>query len=71
MARRVVTELHEQLGGDVPPGVSALPAAGQRDLAAAIAEAHRRQSEAMAAAGERALGKVPRLLRGPIRKVVR
>jgi hypothetical protein len=66
----VIADLRRQLGADAPPGVGALAEADQRDLALAIRDARHRQNEALAAAGERALDKVPRLLRGPIRKVV-
>lgn len=39
-------------------------------LAEAVQAARRRQARALHEAGERALGHIPRLLRGPIRKVV-
>jgi hypothetical protein len=41
------------------------------DLAAAIRDAKRRQAAALAAAGEQALGLIPRILRGPIRRLFR
>lgn len=61
--------LTEQLRGTPPPGVTALSEKQLRDLAAAIADARHRQAAALQEAGDRALGRIPRLLRGPIRKV--
>jgi hypothetical protein len=69
MARKGLEELRTQLGGDVPPAVAKLSDTQLRDLADAIHEARRRQARAFAEAGERALDRVPRLLRGPIRKI--
>jgi hypothetical protein len=63
-------ELGSQLGGHAPEGLRKLEAEELRDLALALREARHRQAEALAVAGERALGHVPRLLRGPIRRVV-
>ncbi|MFZ1997185.1 MAG: hypothetical protein WAU75_23925 [Solirubrobacteraceae bacterium] len=40
------------------------------DLAAAVADARHRQAAALTEAGERALSHVPRLLRGPIKRIV-
>jgi hypothetical protein len=70
MAQNALSQLREQLSGDVPEGVSRLGDAALTDLAHAIRDARHREGEALAAAGERALHRVPRLLRGPIRKVV-
>ncbi|MEO6859266.1 MAG: hypothetical protein ABI323_11895 [Solirubrobacteraceae bacterium] len=58
-----------RLGGDAPEGLRALSAAQLKDLNKAISEARRRQGHALAAAGDRALSHVPRVLRGPIRKI--
>jgi hypothetical protein len=63
-------ELSRQLGGHAPEGLRKLKPDELRDLALALREARHRQAEALAVAGERALGHVPRLLRGPIRRVV-
>jgi hypothetical protein len=71
MADEALNELRQQLRGDVPPGLTALSESDLRDLADAIRDARHREGEALAASGERALHRVPRLLRGPIRKVVR
>lgn len=62
--------LRAHLGGAPPPGLRTLPDIHLVDLTDAISEARRRQREALAAAGDRALGHIPRLLRGPIRRVV-
>lgn len=62
--------LRAHLGGAPPPGLRTLPDIHLADLTDAISEARRRQREALAAAGDRALGHIPRLLRGPIRRVV-
>jgi hypothetical protein len=70
MAKNALSQLREQLSGDVPEGVSRLDDAALVDLAHAIRDARHREGQALAAAGERALERVPRLLRGPIRKVV-
>jgi ribosomal 50S subunit-associated protein YjgA (DUF615 family) len=57
--------------GDMPPaGLRALPGPQLEDLVTAITDARRRQGEALTAAGERALGHIPRLLRGPVRRVM-
>lgn len=62
--------LQAQLGGEAPAGLASLDPAQMEDLAGAIRDARRRQAVEIAAAGERALGFIPRLLRGPIKKVV-
>jgi hypothetical protein len=61
--------LEAQLGQSVPRGVARLSAEELNDLADAVRLARRRQAEALSEAGERALHRIPRLLRGPIRKV--
>ena len=61
--------LEAQLGKKLPKGVGALPEDELKDLAEAVRAARRRQGEALAEAGERALNRIPRLLRGPVRKV--
>jgi hypothetical protein len=71
MTQSALSQLQEQLSGDVPESVSRLDDAALTDLAHAIRDARHREGKALAAAGERALDRVPRLLRGPIRKVVR
>ncbi len=70
MADDGLTELQAQLGATVPEGVQQLDREELLDLAAAVRDARHRQAAALAQAGERALGHIPRLLRGPIRRVV-
>ena len=60
--------LKEQLGNRLPKGTTALADEELQDLAEAVRAARRRQAKALADAGERALNKIPRLLRGPVRK---
>jgi len=56
---------------DKPPASLADVAPEDLDhLAGAIRAAHRRQGAELAAAGEQALTHIPRLLRGPIRKLL-
>lgn len=62
--------LREQLRTEPPQALSTLPGQDLRHLADAIGAARRRQAEALEAAGEQAFGYVPRLLRGPIRKIL-
>jgi hypothetical protein len=61
--------LEQELGGAPPRAVSRLPADQQEDLAAAIRDARRRQAKALAVAAEQALNLIPRVLRGPVRKL--
>lgn len=58
-----------RLGAPAPESLRSLSPAALRDLNGAVDAARRRQGQALATAGERALGQVPRLLRGPIRRV--
>jgi hypothetical protein len=64
------TALSAQLRGPVPAGVRELSEDELADLASALADARHRQAAALAEAGERALGHIPRLLRGPIKRIV-
>jgi hypothetical protein len=59
-----------QIGSEPPAGLARLSDDELNDLASAIRDARRRQAAEIEAAAERALGYVPRLLRGPIRKMV-
>lgn len=65
-----VRSLEAQLGHRLPEGVMALAAEDLRDLAAALRDARHRQAAALHDAGDRALHRIPRLLRGPIRRIV-
>ncbi len=62
--------LESQLGAGAPKAVRTLSEAELNDLAEAIQSARRRQTASLAEAGERALNRIPRLLRGPVRKIV-
>jgi hypothetical protein len=62
--------LAAQLGGGVPDGLRRLEPDQLGDLTQAIVDTRRRHKAALAAGGERALGMIPRLLRGPIRRIV-
>lgn len=62
--------LRAQVGDPIPDGVRALRPEELRDLASAVQDARRRQTKALAQAGERALSHIPRLLRGPVRRIV-
>jgi hypothetical protein len=64
------TALCAQLRGTVPDGLRELSDDELADLAAALRDARHRQAAALADAGERALSHIPRLLRGPIKRVV-
>lgn len=61
--------LAAELGGPPPSGLSHLRDEDLLALAGAVRDARRRHAAEVTAAGERALGHVPRLLRGAVRKV--
>jgi hypothetical protein len=65
------TALSEQLRGSAPDALRALSDDELSDLAAAVADARHRQAAALAEAGDRALHHIPRLLRGPVKRIVR
>ena len=62
--------LGAELGGRVPPGFESLDEAALRQLAGAVREARRLQKSDIAAALGAALGHVPALLRGPLKKIL-
>jgi hypothetical protein len=62
--------LSAQLRGAAPESLRELSADELADLAAAVADARHRQAAALAQAGDRALSHIPRLLRGPIKRIV-
>lgn len=62
--------LRKQLRAEPPAGLATLPGEHLRHLADAIGSARHRQTEALENAGEQAFQYVPRLLRGPIRKIL-
>lgn len=67
VARRT---LEERVAGPLPSGIAALPSAKKQLLADALGDARRSQGQELAEAANAALQYVPKLLRGPVRKVV-
>ncbi len=61
--------LRRALGGRVPEGLDSLADDERAHLAEAVSDARRRQARALAQGGERAMQHIPRLLRGPIRRL--
>ncbi len=71
MSRKEALEaLESQLRAKPPEGLSSLTGEELEDLAGAVRKARHRQAAELQAAGEKAFGHIPRLLRGPIRKVM-
>jgi hypothetical protein len=62
--------LEAQLGSEPPAGLARLDTHEVEDLTAALRDARRRQAAEVAAAGDRAFRFVPRILRGPVRRIV-
>jgi len=65
-----LARLEEALGAPAPAAFAALPGERLEHLADALTQARRRQAHELGQAGERGLRFVPRLLRGPLRKVL-
>jgi len=63
--------LEAELRAPAPQALKALSEAQLQDLAAAVRDARRRQAAELTAAGEKALGHIPRLLRAPVRRVLK
>ena len=63
-------DLRRELGGDPPPAIAALDDVQLELLAVVLKAAREHQAEALAAATESGLGFVPRLLRGPVKKLL-
>lgn len=70
MSDRGARTLESELGGRVPEGLDGLGDEQLIALARLLKDAKRRQSDALQIAVEEALNVVPRLLRGPVRKVL-
>lgn len=70
MGSDALSQLTEQLRTDPPEAVGALSEAQLTHLSSALQAARRRQSEALQAAAAQAFDRIPRLLRGPVRKIV-
>jgi hypothetical protein len=63
-------ELRRQLSAEPPSALARLPADRLGHLSQALREARHRQAQALGEAGEQAFGYVPRVLRGPIRRIL-
>ena len=70
MTAKAHKALDDELGSRPPDGLQALAAADLRELAGLLRDAKRRQSEELEAAIEEALEIVPRMARGPVRKIL-
>ncbi|MCK5770972.1 hypothetical protein [Algiphilus sp.] len=62
--------LRRAIDDEPPPGVDALDDASAQALATLIEDSRRAQQRQLQDALERALGYLPRLLRGPVRRVL-
>jgi hypothetical protein len=62
--------LRKELGAAPPKGLEGLSPEEQADLAAALRDARVRQALALDSALDRSLGLIPRLLRGPVKRIV-
>jgi hypothetical protein len=62
--------LEAELRAAIPDGVRPIGDDHLQDLADAIKAARHRQVAALGAAGDQALGHIPKLLRGPLRKAL-
>lgn len=70
MGDDVLARLTTELGGRPPGGLARLDAASAEDLTRALREAKRRQSRELESAMRSSMDHVPRLLRGPTRKLL-
>ncbi len=64
------TALAKELRKPPPAGLRRLSSAQLSDLAGAVREARERQAQELASAGDQALRFIPRVLRGPVRRVI-
>jgi len=70
MAKDGFKALAAELRDTPPPSLAALDDDQLKDLLGAVRDARHRQAAELRAAGEKALSHIPRLLRGPVRKMV-
>lgn len=70
MSAQELRALESELGARPPDGLQALAADDLRALTALLRTAKERQSTALDAAVEEALEIVPRMVRGPVRKIL-
>jgi len=61
--------IEREVAARPPAALGRLTPEQRDDLAQAIRDAKHRQAAALAAAGEQALGLIPRILHGPIRRL--
>ena len=62
--------LEQEYGGALPPGLAGLAEQDMATLADAIDAARTRQARALAKATDNGLDFIPKLLRGPVKKVL-
>ena len=70
MADTGLKALEAQLRGPAPQGLRQLSDEQLADLAQAIRDTRRRQAAELRTAREQSLSHIPKLLRGPVRRVV-
>jgi hypothetical protein len=70
VSQKALHDLREQLRSDPPSAVVALAEEDLHHLAEAIRTARARQAAALEHAADQGFSYVPRLLRGPIRRIV-
>lgn len=68
--RKELRMLTQLLGDSLPPGLEQLGADELQALTDAVSQARRRQQQQLARAMEAALGHLPALLRGPVRRIL-
>ena len=64
------SELQSLLGSELPAGVAELPDAQQQALAELLRECRERQSRELEQTLEEALGYVPALMRGAVKRIL-
>lgn len=70
MSEKQLAALSRELGGNAPSGLSALSAAEIDSITESLRRARRTQEEQLKRAFDSALGHIPLLLRGPVRKIL-
>jgi hypothetical protein len=70
MSATALRALEAELGGRAPEGLQSLADADVRAFTDLLRDAKRRQSDGLEAAVEQALEIVPRIVRGPVRKIL-
>lgn len=70
MSAKAFRALESELGGAPPDGLERLTDAQLRAFTDLLRDAKRRQSDALRSAVEESLEIVPRMVRGPVRKIL-